>query len=164
VISPILYGAIFVILLPACLIEWARATSGVVGLPAYQSTFLGIVLIVLAFVFMGSGMFALHRYGCGLPMNAFPPLRFVDRGIYRYIGQPIYLGFVMTCAGVALFAGCASGLWLVTPAVAAGAAALVIGYERHDLLRRFGKRVRFPLLSLPRSSDESPRDPSGKSS
>jgi hypothetical protein len=128
----------------------------VVGLPAYQSTFAGIALIMLSLIFMGSGMSALHRYGFGLPMNPFPPVCFVDRGIYRYIAQPIYIGFVMTCAGASLFAGCASGLWLVTPTVAAGAAALVIGYERRDLLHRFGERVHLPLLSLPQASDAKP--------
>jgi hypothetical protein len=151
-----LYGALFVILLPAGLIGWARTTSGVVGLPAYQSTFAGIVLIILSFVFMGFGMFALYRYGQGLPMNPFPPLRFVDRGIYRYLGQPIYIGFVMICAGAALLTGCASGLWLVTPAAAFGAVALVIGYEHRDLIRRFGERVRLPLISLPRATDSRP--------
>ncbi len=155
-IGPILYGALFVIVLPACLISWAKATAGVVRLPAYQCPLAGILLIVLAVVLMSSGVVALHRYGGGLPMNPFPPPRFVDRSIYHYIGQPIYIGFVMLCAGVALFSGSASGLWLVTPAVGAGTAALVIGHERPDLRRRFGESVRSPLLSLPHASDQEP--------
>lgn len=69
----------------------------------------------------------------------------------------MYLGFVAICAGVALAAGSASGLWLVTPTVALAAAALVFGYERHDLARRFGAAASTPpLLSLPRATAAAP--------
>ena len=81
---------------------------------------------------------ALWRRGGGLPMNAFPPPRFVSGGIYALVPHPIYGGFVLACAGVAVYTGSASGLWLVTPTVALGCAALVLGYELPDLRRRFG--------------------------
>jgi membrane-associated phospholipid phosphatase len=85
-----------------------------------------------------AGMISLWRHGGGLPMNAFPPPRFVDRNIYGVVPHPIYAGFVIACAGVAIFSESASGLWLVTPAAALGCSALVLGYELPDLRKRFG--------------------------
>jgi membrane-associated phospholipid phosphatase len=73
-------------------------------------------------------------------MNAFPPARFVDSGIYGLVPHPIYGGFVIACVGIAFIFGSASGLWLVTPAVALASAALVLGYEAPDLRKRFGAR------------------------
>ncbi len=102
------------------------------------------VLIVLA------GMLALWRRGGGLPMNAFPPPRFVSGGIYALVPHPIYGGFVLICAGVAVFTGSASGLWLVTPIAALGCAALVLGYELPDLRRRFGPTASSPWFPADR--------------
>ena len=101
---------------------------------------------------MALGMLSLWRDGGGLPMNAFPPPRFVQRGIYGLVPHPIYGGFVIACAGVATFTGSASGQWLVTPTVALACAALVLGYELPDLRKRFGARESFPWL---------PRDQAG---
>jgi hypothetical protein len=144
------------VVLPLGLTGWAIGTAAVVRLPTYQSTFTGIVLVAVGIFLMCFGMLALYRHGGGLPMNIFPPPHFVDRSVYRYLGQPIYIGFVVACGGAALIAGSASGLWLITPAAAAGAGALVLGHERLDLRRRFGERVHSPLLSLPRDSEERP--------
>lgn len=152
----ILYGALFVVVLPAMLVAWTRATAPGIGLPAYRSIAAGAALVLAGALLVSAGMYALWRWGGGLPMNAYPPPRLVHRGVYRYLGQPIYLGAVLLCAGAALGAGSASGLWLVTPALAAGAAALVLGYERPDLRRRFGAAVRPPLLALPGGTEARP--------
>lgn len=152
-IGRVAYGAAFVIALPAALVAWAAGTAEVVHLPAYRWPAGGAALVAVGALLMASGMLALGRHGGGLPMNAFPPPRFVRRGAYRWLAHPIYLGFVLACAGVALASGSASGLWLVTPATAAGAAALVLGYERLDLRRRFGDAVARPLIALPAAED-----------
>jgi S1-C subfamily serine protease len=39
-----------------------------------------------------------------MPMNAFPPFRYVASGAYAVVAHPIYVGWTMACAGVALFA------------------------------------------------------------
>src|SRR5262249_7327847 len=109
-----------------------------ISLPAIHQPWIGAALIVLGVLLLAAGMHALWVHGGGLPMNAFPPPRLVQRGIYRYLSQPIYIGFVVLCAGVSVAAGSGAGLWVVTPLVATGCAALVFGYERHDLRRRFG--------------------------
>jgi membrane-associated phospholipid phosphatase len=99
-----------------------------------------------------TGMLGLWIHGGGLPMNAFPPPRFVKRGIYAVVPHPIYFGFVLICAGVSLALGSASGLWLVTPSVALGCTALVLGYELPDLRLRFGA----PEALWPSADDKAP--------
>lgn len=138
VVPKILYGALFVLVLPLLLVPWAHGAHGAVQLPALHLPVAGATLTVLGAAAMLTGMIALWRFGGGLPMNAFPPLRFVETGIYSLVPHPIYGGFVMVCAGVAMLSGSASGLWLVTPMVALASAALVLGYELPDLRHRFG--------------------------
>jgi protein-S-isoprenylcysteine O-methyltransferase Ste14 len=88
---------------------------------------LGLAIAVAGAASLLLGMLHLWRYGGGLPMNAFPPPRYVERGIYRLLPHPIYAGFVMLCAGISIAVRSASGLWLVSPIAALGCAALVLG-------------------------------------
>ncbi len=150
-----LYGALFVVVLPALLVLWAVATADVVPFRALPYPWAGSILVGFAVVLMLGGVWALWAYGRGLPMNPYPPPLYVARGVYRYLAHPIYVGFVLLCVGVAVAVRSASGLWLVSPVVALACAALVLGFERHDLRRRFGaERMRRPLISLPPDTDE----------
>lgn len=83
-------------------------------------------------------MWELWRRGGGLPMNAFPPPRLVTTEVYRWLPNPIYAGFGALVFGLALAARSGGGLWIVTPVVWLAMAALMIGYERIVLQRRFG--------------------------
>jgi protein-S-isoprenylcysteine O-methyltransferase Ste14 len=155
--SPVLkflYGLFFVAVVPLALFAWAHATRGAVRLSALHSSQLGGWLLGAGLAVMLAGMASLWRFGGGLPMNAFPPPRLVERGIYSVVPHPIYGGFTMICAGVAIFTGSPSGLWLVTPSVALACSALVLGYEMPDLRRRFG----VPAYScwLPHESQQKP--------
>ena len=149
-----LYGALFVVVVPLALVAWAHGTAGVVHLPVLHSALWGTMLISFGVVTMALGMLSLWIYGGGLPMNAFPPPRFVEKSVYHVVPHPIYGGFLIVCAGVAIFSGSASGLWLVTPAVALCCAALVLGYELPDLQGRFG--VELFSAWLPRDRAEAP--------
>lgn len=148
-IGKLLYGSLFVAALPVGLVAWARAMEDQIGLPAYEARGAGGAGVGIGLFMMVSAYFSLWRDGGGLPMNAFPPPKFVDRGVYGLLGHPIYVGFVLVCGGVSLFTGSASGLWLVTPAVALAAFALVVGYEGPSLRARFGNQYRPPRLHLP---------------
>jgi protein-S-isoprenylcysteine O-methyltransferase Ste14 len=134
----VLYAALFCLVLPMLLILWARATVQVVPLAPVGFPLLAFSLIGIGMVLVFSGMAALWRQGGGLPMNAFPPPRFVATGIYAVLPHPIYVGFFFLVLGASMYWESASGIWLVSPAVAFGCAALVLGYERIDLQRRFG--------------------------
>ncbi len=136
----IAYGALFVGLLPVLLVAWARGTADIVtiALPAWPR--LGLAIAAVGFSLIVGGWIALKVHGEGLPMNAFPPPKLVTKGVFRLAPHPIYLGFVIVCAGISLSYGSASGLYLVTPAMVMASAALVLGYEGPDLARRLGPR------------------------
>jgi hypothetical protein len=150
----VIYGGFFVAFLPVALVLWAYGARDAVHLAALHSTLWGAVLMAFGLAVVATGMWTLWRYGGGLPMNAFPPPRLVENGIYNLAPHPIYGGFTIVCAGVAIYSGSASGLWLVTPSVALASAALVLGYELPDLRHRFGAR-RFSVW-LPGDRPEAP--------
>lgn len=150
-----LYGVLFVILVPLALAAWAHAAAGSLNLPTLHSELWGATLTAFGIAIMTLAMASLWRYGGGLPMNAFPPPRFVHQNVYSLVPHPIYGGFLIACAGVAIFTGSASALWLITPAVALTCAALVLGYELPDLRQRFG-----PALSSPWLPRDRPEEPS----
>jgi len=152
--SKILYGLFFVVLVPLALVLWAETARNAVHLPVLHFALWGALLTACGVFVIAAGMLSLWRIGGGLPMNAFPPPRFVASGIYGLVPHPIYGGFVMACAGVALYFGSASGLWLVTPCAAVACASLVLGYELPDLRRRFGAPQ--SSLWLPRDQPSSP--------
>jgi hypothetical protein len=110
----------------------------VVTLPALHSVPGGCGIALLGLTLLLAGVVALWKIGGGLPMNAYPPPKYVSGAVYGFLSDPIYVGFVFICAGVSIAAGSASGLWLTTPIVAMASVALVMGYELPDMRKRFG--------------------------
>lgn len=156
-VKRVAYGGLFVVGVPLLLIVWARRSAHMVHLPAVGQSSMGWSLAVVGLVLTGLGMAGLALHGGGLPMNAFPPPRFVRRGVYRWTRDPIYLGFGLAVLGASLAARSPAGLWLVTPVTWLAMAALVLGHERHDLRRRFPEESSVPLaLSLPEWGPTSP--------
>jgi protein-S-isoprenylcysteine O-methyltransferase Ste14 len=91
---------------------------------------LGAVLVLEAFA-----RFALE--GRGTPMPWAPPTRFVVRGTYRFVRNPMYVGVVALILGQALLLG----RWILLAWAAATAAIFhlfVVLHEEPDLRRRFG--------------------------
>lgn len=159
-IGRLLYGVLFVVVVPLALAAWAVRLDPLVPLPTPRAPLPGAVVAVLGGALLAAGIADLIRRGQGLPMNAFPPRLFVRTGLYRWISNPIYVGFGLLAAGVALATGSPAGLWVVTPVTVLGMLALVWGYERHDLVARFGpSALDPPLLSLPRDVDGPPTMP-----
>jgi protein-S-isoprenylcysteine O-methyltransferase Ste14 len=154
----LLYALLFVVVIPAALWGWARMLDPSFPLPAVHSPLAGVAVGVAGLALMATGMIQLVTRGAGLPMNAFPPARLVTSGVFRWIDNPIYVGFGLVLTGCAIATGSAAGLWLVTPTVVLAMTALVMGYERHDLRRRFGPAaLASPLLALPRADSGAPR-------
>lgn len=157
IVSRLLYGLLFAVAIPVALAWWATAAAGAVNLPPLRNAAGGAVLIAVGTALMAAGGLGLVMIGRGLPMNAFPPPHLVRSGIFRWFANPMYVGFVLVSAGVSIAAGSPAGLWLVTPVTALAVTALVLGYERHDLLRRFGPASRTEVgLSLPPDEDRPP--------
>jgi prolipoprotein diacylglyceryltransferase len=140
-LGKVLYGALFMVLLPILLVIWAANTSVVVSLPAVRSLPCGLGAVGFGLLLVGLGMASLWRMGGGLPMNAFPPPRYVSSGVYRLFCHPIYIGFSFACIGVAIAAGSTSGLWLVSTTVVLASTALVLGWELPDMQKRFGRTL-----------------------
>ena len=154
-IGRLLYGALFVVVLPAILVLWARVLDARLTLPVYGTPWLagacigvGVLAIVLAWQ-------ALWVHGRGLPMNAYPPKQLVTRGVYAVLPHPIYVGFTFVVLGVSMASRSPSGLWVLTPFVALGSAALLWGYELPDLEHRFCARPR-AWLSSPEDASRTP--------
>lgn len=151
------YAGLFLVVLPVALVLWARTEEPRLSLVAIRSVPAGAALVVAGFALFAAAVVQLTVRGGDLPLNAFPPPRLVRTGVYRWVANPMYLGFSLLCAGVSIAVGSRAGLWLVTPAVGLASLALVYGFERHDLVRRFGpEALRPPLLSLPRGAGEPP--------
>ena len=151
-----LYGFLFAALLPLLLVLWAAATEHSVPLNIIQSDTLGTALAATGLLMVFVGMTSLVVHGKGLPMNAFPPAEYVNRGIYRLIPHPIYTGFCICCFGTALLCHSQSGFWLVSPLATLGCVSLVQGYEKQDLSARFGNRVQKSYISLPLNEERRP--------
>lgn len=149
-IGKVLYGALFVVLLPAALGLWARALEPVVRAPAVHEPRVGALLLVLGVLCVLGGWHALWVHGKGLPMNAFPPPEFVSRGVFALVPHPIYLGFCVGLFGLAMVLPSAALFWVVAPVMAMASVALLWGYELRSLDERFGRDRPRPWLSLPK--------------
>ncbi|WP_394708134.1 prolipoprotein diacylglyceryl transferase family protein [uncultured Bacteroides sp.] len=155
-LNKVLYGILFIIVIPALLIVWARYTSNLIQLPIPANSGWGYLLLVSGGFFVVTGMFHLCFLGKGLPMNAFPPKRFVKKGIYAFINHPIYTGAVLISFGVSVLAQSASGFWLVSPLFILMTVAYTVGFENERTLSLFGPQEYKPGLSLPINSEEPP--------
>ncbi|MFH1320751.1 MAG: prolipoprotein diacylglyceryl transferase family protein [Bacteroidota bacterium] len=150
----ILYGFLFIVLLPFLLVTWANHTENVVYLSIGDWTAAGYILSVVGFLMMGLGMLNLWKHGQGLPMNAFPPKLFVTKGIYKFFSHPIYIGASLICVGISLITQSASGLWIISPIFILLCFTLVLGYENNDLKQRFGNIQYRSLINLSENKDE----------
>lgn len=156
IIGKIIYSLVFLLLLPAILWGWAKFTEHLIHIPAIQSPIVGWALIGIGILLMLSAMYALKKYGKGLPMNAYPPPVFVTQGVYKLFSHPIYVGFVLLIVGYFILTGYSSGLWLITPITILGIIALVLGYENIDIKSRFPGKTTNAITNLPVSDNSQP--------
>ncbi|MCB0585039.1 MAG: prolipoprotein diacylglyceryl transferase [Phaeodactylibacter sp.] len=152
-----LYSILFLIVLPSLLWAWSYSTGSIISLPAIHDSAWGAGIGGAGLLLMLWGMYALWRYGRGLPMNAFPPPKYVNKGPYQWLRHPIYWGFGLFLVGASVFMGSPSALWLVTPVSILGMIALVWGYERLDLAQRFPGVDKAVWFNLPEYSIELPK-------
>jgi protein-S-isoprenylcysteine O-methyltransferase Ste14 len=118
-------------LVPWLLTRW-EADDQPIGLKV-----LGVVVLVAgaALVLETTARFAFH--GRGTPAPWAPPERFVERGSYRFVRSPMYVGVLLLIVGQGLLLGreilylWAAGAWLMFTA-------FLVFYEEPQLRRRFG--------------------------
>lgn len=152
----VLYGLLFIVVVPLLLVLWAKYTDKIITLPLPENLLPGVVLLIAGVLFVSIGMWNLWRIGKGLPMNAFPPERFVKNGIFAFTRHPIYTGAVMISFGLSVIARSASGFWLISPLFSLMIVAFVVGFENERTQTVFGKQDYKPFLSLPLASQDSP--------
>jgi protein-S-isoprenylcysteine O-methyltransferase Ste14 len=119
---------------------------------------LGILVLLIggALVVETTARFALQGRGTPAPWS--PPERFVERGSYRFVRSPMYLGVLLLVVGQALLLGqkvlyaWAVAAWLMFTG-------FLVFYEEPQLRDRFGasyddyrRRVRRWIPTRPRSS------------
>ncbi len=149
----ILYSMLFVVVLPILLTIWAAKTENVIKLQVLDLPYFGFAFAIVGTLLMAAGISGLYIYGNGLPMNPFPPEKFVTKGIYRFISHPIYVGAVLLSVGISIYMQSPSGLWLISSILMFGCASLVLGFEKEDLRKRFGALQFKPLICIPYSSE-----------
>lgn len=152
--AKIIYGLIFCMGVPLILWQWAVHSSVdlALALPGSLALTVAIIGILLCIWSMAS----LISLGKGLPMNAFPPTKFVQRGPYVLFAHPIYVGFCLLVYGLAAYFHSSSGFYLVAPVVILGALALAMGYENFDMKKRFPFLRYEPFVGLIEKSKEIP--------
>lgn len=157
-LNKIIYGFLFCAVLPLILIGWAHILSGYMNLPEIKHFLIGLFLSLGGLLLIAWSMLTLWFIGKGLPMNGFPPPRYVIAGPYRVWRHPIYFAFSCVCFGFSLITGSVGGFWIVSPLVTLASWALILGYERGDLIKRFGKDFLDyePFLHVPKNSSEIP--------
>ena len=111
----VLFGLLFAVMIPVILAVWAKFTGNIVTIPLPINTITGYILLIAGAIFVCWGIWNIWRSGNGLPMNAFPPKRFVRNGIYAFTRHPIYLGAALISFGLSALTRSASGFWLVSP-------------------------------------------------
>ena len=152
----VLYGLLFVIVIPSLLILWAKYTGTIVKLPMPEDLYSGYILLIAGALLVFSGMWHLWIYGNGLPMNAFPPVKFVKNGIYAFTKHPIYSGTILISLGSSVVSQSASGFWLVSPIFTLMIVAYVVGFENERTKVIFGPQYYRIFLSLPDSGNVTP--------
>ncbi len=151
-----LYGLLFVVVIPLLLVGWAILLQRTIRWPVPEWRIPGLILSVVGIVMIVVAVRDLYVHGRGLPMNAYPPERFVTRGMYAWFSHPIYLGAVACSLGTSLWLQSSSGLYVVSPLLALMTMVLVFGYERLALKKRFGAVVDqySPHFALPRAQGD----------
>lgn len=146
-----IYGAFFVIVLPIFLYYWAKVLDSYVRLPHVFIVWLATCLVAFGVITMISGIFNIIIKGQGLPMNMFPPKKFVISGTYAIFSHPIYIGAIALCLGFFSLTGSSAGVFIVSPIFALMTISLVYGYEEIAMKKLFPDALQAyePLFSLP---------------
>ena len=155
-IGKVLYGALFIIILPVLLILWSIRAEDALSLPPWGNPGFGLLMCTIGLGMMITGMVNLWHKGKGMPMSPYPPIEFVTTGIYRYLSHPIYIGVCLLTIGLSVYTASSAGLWLVSPILIMSCVSYVMGFEQETTRRRFPNLSYRPLITIPESRDETP--------
>jgi protein-S-isoprenylcysteine O-methyltransferase Ste14 len=136
-VASLVVGAAFLALWFWLLPSWLGFEVDTVG--AAQWRWLAAVPSVLGFAVAVRCMWDFGRTGRGTPAPMAPPQRLVVAGPYRYVRNPMYLGFFAGWAGLWVIFGRATVRAIAWASVVLAAVALFVAlYEQPTLRRKFG--------------------------
>jgi protein-S-isoprenylcysteine O-methyltransferase Ste14 len=152
--NKIVYGLLFCLFLPLLLILWAKNTDSIISIPIPDFPNLGLVLGILGLMMMVISMANLWFKGKGLPMNAFPPKFYVNKGLYAFFHHPIYIGFWLLTIGISLYFKSSSGFWLISPLLLVLIIAYVQGIENEIISTTFSQQTHLTFFDFPKNNSE----------
>jgi len=152
ILKRLLYGLLFMAIIPAILVAWANQTSFWISIPIPVSPIAGWCLFGIGFSLIVVAMSQMWIQGKGLPMNAFPPEKWVSTGLYGIFKHPIYIGAVLSSFGLSAASTSESGFWLVSPVFCLICTAYVLGFESEMTFNHFGPQKGRYLFSLPENN------------
>ena len=155
----VFYGLIFILVLPIGLYLWARATERIIHIPVPDLHVTGLSLFIAGSIICLWGMASLILHGKGLPMNAYPPIYYVHKGIYGVFSHPIYVGSGMIAFGLSLYFRSSSGFWMVSPLFGLAMVVYIAGFENEKIKSASGYFHNKTLFSLPEKDLVSPSLP-----
>jgi 1-acyl-sn-glycerol-3-phosphate acyltransferase/isoprenylcysteine carboxyl methyltransferase (ICMT) family protein YpbQ len=147
------YTIVFWGALPLALFVAGQASERMLAIrPLPARPFIGATLVIAGTALLVAAIGMLWQRGRGLPVGALPPPRLVTSGPYRLCRHPIYLGFNLALAGLALALG-QTGLALIVAPAFLPLWMVYARLEERGLVRRFGdayRRYRRNVGMLPR--------------
>ena len=148
-VASLLVGAAFFALWFWLLPQWLGFRINTAGTARWR--WLAAVPSVLGFAVALRCVWDFGWTGRGTPAPMAPPQRLVVVGFYRYVRNPMYLGFAIGWVGLWVVFGHASALAIVVViAVALGVHLFVIFYEEPTLRRKFGTDYEEYCRNVPR--------------
>ena len=136
-VASLVVGAAFLALWFWLLPSWLGFEVDTVGAARWR--WIAAVPSVLGFAVAMRCIWDFGRTGHGTPAPMAPPQRLVVIGPYRYVRNPMYLGFFAGWAGLWVIFGRASVAAIAWAcAVPAAVALFVVLYEQPTLRRKFG--------------------------
>ena len=148
-IASVAVGAAFFALWFWLLPSWLGFHVDTTGAARWR--WLAAVPSVLGFALALRCVWDFGRTGHGTPAPIAPPKKLVVVGFYRYVRNPMYLGFCVGWVGLWVVFGRANWIAIVVAfAVALGVALFVLLYEEPTLRKTFGAEYEEYCRNVPR--------------
>jgi protein-S-isoprenylcysteine O-methyltransferase Ste14 len=147
-VATLIGAAVFMAGIPAIVFWVGRVSSETLLLSDNASKIISIVCFVFSIPWMLSAVFWQLIRGKGTPVPVVPTKQFLQNGPYRYVRNPMMLGFFMYLLGwTFLFDN--SGAFLTTAAIIAFLLLELKLIEEQELEKRFGDAYREYKKEIP---------------